>query len=138
MATRSLVPLSSTPIAVGQPLPFPIFDAGGRLLLFAAAATPVQALLIQLLNGFTFPAMWMAGVAYADQNAPAGMSATAQGIFGATVLGVGIAVGGFAGGPLLSSVGAHAMSLIYGVIALAIVGGVALAGSRRGLLGEAG
>lgn len=103
---------------------------GGRMLLFAGAGTPGQALLIQLLGGFTFPAMWIAGVAYADENAPAGMSATAQGIFSATVFGVGTAVGGFAGGPLLSSAGARGMSLIYGVILLAIVGGVVLAGSR--------
>ena len=38
MATRTLVPLSSTPIQVGEPLPFPIFDAGGRLLLSAGEA----------------------------------------------------------------------------------------------------
>lgn len=37
MGSRTLVPLSSTPIQVGEPLPFPIFDAGGRLLLSAGA-----------------------------------------------------------------------------------------------------
>lgn len=38
MTARTLVPLSSTPIQIGQPLPFPIFDAGGRLLLSAGEA----------------------------------------------------------------------------------------------------
>lgn len=38
MASRTLVPLSSTPIRVGEPLPFPIFDAAGRLLLSAGEA----------------------------------------------------------------------------------------------------
>lgn len=49
MATRSLVPLSSTPIAVGQPLPFPIFDAGGRLLL-SAGETPRSAQHIERIH----------------------------------------------------------------------------------------
>jgi hypothetical protein len=49
MATRSLVPLSSTPIAVGQPLSFPIFDAGGRLLL-SAGETPRSAQHIQRIH----------------------------------------------------------------------------------------
>jgi c-di-GMP-binding flagellar brake protein YcgR len=49
MATCSLVPLSSTPIVIGQPLPFPIFDAGGRLLL-SAGDTPRSAQHIQRIH----------------------------------------------------------------------------------------
>jgi PPP family 3-phenylpropionic acid transporter len=91
---------------------------GLRLLLFAAADTPTLALLIQLLNGLTFPAMWVAGVAYADEHAPAGLSATAQGLFGAMVFGVGTAIGGLIGGPLLVGVGGRGLYLVFGIVIL--------------------
>ena len=94
---------------------------GARLVLFGVSATIGLALVLQLCNGLTFAAMWMAGVAYTDQNAPEGLGATAQGHFGAMVFGFGPAVGGFAGGPLLVSLGGHAIFLIYGLIVLGIV-----------------
>jgi PPP family 3-phenylpropionic acid transporter len=99
---------------------------GIRLLLFATSGTPGLVLFIQLLNGLTFPAMWMAGVSYADENAPAGMKTTAQGLFGAMVFGFGTAVGGFIGGPLLESMGGRVLYLVFGVIVLATVAIVAL------------
>jgi PPP family 3-phenylpropionic acid transporter len=99
---------------------------GIRLLLFATSGTPGLVLFIQLLNGLTFPAMWMAGVSYADENAPAGMKTTAQGLFGAMVFGFGTAVGGFIGGPLLESMGGRTLYLVFGVIVLATVAIVAL------------
>jgi uncharacterized membrane protein YfcA len=49
------------------------------------------------------------------------MSATAQGIFGAVVFGIGTAIGGFTGGALLSSMGARGMYMVFGVILLAII-----------------
>ncbi|HTP08469.1 MAG TPA: major facilitator superfamily domain-containing protein 6 [Anaerolineae bacterium] len=103
---------------------------GLRLILLAAAHTPEMILVLQLLNGLTFPAMWVAGVAYADQNAPAGMRSTAQGLFGATVFGLGLAVGGFIGGPILENWGGHALFLIFGVVVLIVVGCVALLQKR--------
>jgi PPP family 3-phenylpropionic acid transporter len=99
---------------------------GLRLILFAVARTPEMILVGQLLNGLTFPAMWVAGVAYADQNAPAGMQSTAQGLFGAMVFGLGLAVGGFIGGPILENWGGHALFLIFGVVVLIVVGCAAL------------
>ena len=94
---------------------------GLRLLAFAAASTPELVLLVQLLNGLTFPAMWIAGVAYADENAPAGLSATAQGMFNAMVFGFGAAVGGFAGGPLMESSGGQGTYTVFGTAVLAIL-----------------
>jgi PPP family 3-phenylpropionic acid transporter len=78
-------------------------------------------MLLQLFAGLTFPAMWVAGVSYADDNAPAGMGATAQGLFGAMVFGFGMAMGGFLGGLLLANLGGQGMYLVVGVIVLAIV-----------------
>jgi PPP family 3-phenylpropionic acid transporter len=94
---------------------------GLRLVLFGVSLTIGLALVLQLFNGLTFAAMWMAGVAYADEHAPVGLGATAQGHFGAMVFGFGPAVGGFIGGPLLVSLGGHAIFLIYGVVVLVIV-----------------
>jgi PPP family 3-phenylpropionic acid transporter len=92
-----------------------------RFFLLVASATPNLVLFIQLLNGLTFPAMWVAGVSYAHEHAPAGMHTTAQGVFGATVFGLGTAVGGFTGGLLLESVGGRGLYLVFGVVLLAIV-----------------
>jgi PPP family 3-phenylpropionic acid transporter len=94
---------------------------GVRLTLLAIVRTPEAAVLLQLTNGLTFPAMWIAGVAYADQYAPPGMRATAQGLFGAMVFGLGLAVGGFVGGPILENWGGQAVFLIFGVVVLFVV-----------------
>jgi predicted MFS family arabinose efflux permease len=94
---------------------------GMRLIFLATASTPNLVLVSQLLNGLSFPAMWIAGVAYANENAPPGLGATAQGMFGAMVFGFGTAVGGFAGGPLLESLGGHGFYLVYGIVVLVMV-----------------
>ena len=83
---------------------------GLRVVLQYFAASPLQAILIQTSLGATFPAMWIAGVAFADEHAPAGMSASAQGLFNAVLFGVGTALGGFAGGALLESLGARGLA----------------------------
>jgi PPP family 3-phenylpropionic acid transporter len=99
---------------------------GLRLLLYAASSTPGLVLLIQLLNGLTFPTMLVAGVSYADENAPPGMRTTAQGLFNAMVSGLGVAVGGFIGGPLLENLGGRGLYLVFGATVLVIVAIVAL------------
>ena len=102
---------------------------GIRSLLYAAASTPSMVLLVQVFGGTIFPAMWLAGVAYADENAPPGLKSSAQGLFGATTFGVGAAVGGFVGGPLLESIGGRGMFLVFGVVIL--VGLALVEGIRR-------
>ena len=102
---------------------------GIRALLYAAVSTPLMVLFVQLMGGTMFPAMWLAGVSYADENAPAGLKSTAQGLFGATTFGVGAAVSGFIAGPLLASIGGRGMFLVFGIIIL--VGVVVAEGLRR-------
>lgn len=104
--------------------------SGVRLLLLAIINTSWLVFPVQLLNGLGYPLMWLAGVAYADQNAPLGLNATAQGLFGAAVTGFGMAVGGFCGGLLLDAVGLQSMYLVFGTAVLTIVMIVALLGKR--------
>lgn len=99
---------------------------GARLTLFAVSGTPEFVLFLQFLNGLTFPAVWLAGVAHADEHAPPGMGATAQGLFSAVMFGFGSAVGGFAAGGLLGRLGGQGMFVTFGVTILMITGLVAL------------
>ena len=107
-----------------------IAATGLRMLLFAATDQPNFVLAAQLLNGLTYPIMWVAGVSYADEHAPEGMSATAQGIFTAMVLGFGTAAGGFIGGPLLENAGGRSLYLVFGIAVLSIATIVALVQRR--------
>ncbi len=66
--------------------------------------------------------MWLAGVSYADENAPAGLKSTAQGIFGAMTFGFGSALGGFVGGLLLESIGGRSMFFVLGIVILVGLG----------------
>ena len=105
---------------------------GVRSLLFAVSNAPIFAILAQLLNGFTFPAMWIAGVSYADENAPDGLKSTAQGLFGAMTFGFGSAVGGLIGGILLEGIGGRALFMVYGLIVLLGIGVIMLMEKRAG------
>jgi PPP family 3-phenylpropionic acid transporter len=94
---------------------------GLRVLLYAVFNTPIAILALQLLHGFTFPAIWIAGVSYAHENAPDALKATAQGLFGATMMGIGAAIGSFFGGILIGSVGGRGMYLVFGALVLVSV-----------------
>jgi PPP family 3-phenylpropionic acid transporter len=94
---------------------------GVRVLLYAAFNTPIAILALQLMHGFTFPAIWIAGVSYAHENAPNALKATAQGLFGATMMGIGAAVGSFFGGLLIGSIGGRGMYLVFGALVLVSV-----------------
>lgn len=102
---------------------------GVRSLLYAAVSAPFMVLFVQAFGGMIFPAMWTAGVSYADENAPAGLKSSAQGLFGAVSFGVGSAFSGFVSGLLLKSIGGRGMFLVLGII---IFSGLLLAeGIRR-------
>lgn len=91
---------------------------GVRLLLCAALPSPAGVLLFQPLNGVTFPAAWAAGVSYADEHAPPGMKATAQGLFSSMIFGFGAAAGGLLGGLLIDRLGGQGLYLIFGLLVL--------------------
>jgi len=107
---------------------------GIRSLFYAAADTPFLVFIVQAFGGTIFPAMWLAGVSYADENAPAGLKSTAQGLFGAVTFGFGSAVGGFLGGLMLENLGGRGMFLVFGIIIL--VGLAVIEGMKRLLPGE--
>jgi len=92
---------------------FSLAMTGLRCLLLSVAPNPLFVLFVQLLNGFNYPLLTVAGVTYADEHAPKGFRATAQGLFNAVVGGIGAAVGGFAGGLLFESMGAKGMYFVF-------------------------
>ena len=98
-------------------------------MLFAAVSVPSLVLFVQVFGGMIFPAMWAAGVSYADENAPAGLKSSAQGLFGAASFGVGAAFSGFVSGLLLESMGGRGMFLVLGIVIL--VGLAVAEGIRR-------
>lgn len=93
-----------------------------RMLAYSVVTTPWAVLVIQLLHGFTFAALWTAGVSYANSAAPRGMGATAQGVFSGVTMGLAAAAGAFIGGWLYQDVGAVLMFRWAGIgIALALL-----------------
>ena len=106
-----------------------LFMLGIRSLLYALVNTTPLVFLVQAFGGTLFPALWLAGVSYADENAPPGLKSTAQGLFGAVTFGFGSAIGGILGGPLLESLGGRGMYLVFGIIIL--VGLVLIEGIKR-------
>jgi PPP family 3-phenylpropionic acid transporter len=103
--------------------------SGIRSVLLGLIDTLSMVMILQVFGGTVFPAMWLAGVYYADQNAPAGLKSSSQGLFGAMVFGVGAAASGFFGGLLLESIGGRGMFLVLGLIVL--TGVVIAEGIRR-------
>jgi MFS family permease len=102
---------------------------GIRSMLFAAVGTPLLIYGVQALGGMMFPAMWLAGVSYADENAPLGLKSTGQGLFSAMSFGFGSAVGGFIGGILLESMGGRSMFFMLGLVILVSI--VLIEGAKR-------
>ena len=107
---------------------------GLRLIFFAIAANPSAVMVIQVLNGLTFPLLSVAGVSYAEEHAPEGLRSTAQGLYSTAMMGVGTAIGGFIGGLLLEAIGAQGLFLTIGIAIILILGIINLV--RRRLLVE--
>jgi MFS transporter, PPP family, 3-phenylpropionic acid transporter len=86
-------------------------------LVFATLPPTWLALGIQVLHGLTFPAMWAGGIAYVTRVTPEGVRATAQGVFGAAVMGLSSAAGALIGGWLFDSIGGARTFGLAGLVA---------------------
>jgi PPP family 3-phenylpropionic acid transporter len=104
---------------------------GVRALALSLAHAPWIVLALQLLHGPTFALMWVAGVGLARGLAPAGLGATAQGLFASTSNGLGGAVGSVLGGWIYATAGPAATFQIAAVILAVIVPLVAVAADRH-------
>lgn len=91
-----------------------------RCLAYSFVNTPGMVLLIQLLHGMSFSAMWVAGVSYANEIAPKGMGATAQGIFSGVQFGLAGVIAGLIGGLLYENIGAEMMFRWVGIFGLVV------------------
>lgn len=100
---------------------FSIVMTGLRFFLLAIVPDPTLVLFVQLLNGFNHPLLTTAGAIYADEQAPEGYRATAQGLFNVAVSGIGAALGGFMGGLMFDSLGARGMYFVFGVMIVVVV-----------------
>jgi len=93
-----------------------------RLAAYSVMPWAWMVLPIHLLHGLTFSAMWVAGVSYANEVAPPGLGATAQGLFSGMAMGLGAAAGALLGGLLYDSLGGAQMYLIgAGWVAVGLV-----------------
>jgi PPP family 3-phenylpropionic acid transporter len=102
-------------------LTFALLISVVRSLAYSFIHTPGWVLLIQLLHGPSFSAMWVAGVSYANEIAPKGMGATAQGLFSGVQLGLAGTFGGLVGGLLYENLGAGMMFRWVGMVGFAAV-----------------
>jgi len=100
---------------------FALLISAMRSLAYSFINTSALVLVVQLLHGPSFSAMWVAGVSYANKIAPQGMGATAQGLFSGVQLGLAGTFGGLIGGVLYENLGAVMMFRWVGMIGLAAV-----------------
>jgi PPP family 3-phenylpropionic acid transporter len=105
--------------SAGRLLAISLFFMVVRLLAYSWAGSAGWVLAIQLLHGPTFGLMWIAGVSHADHLAPAGMGATAQGLFSGISMGLGAAFGSVVGGMSYQAVGLALTFQWAGMVVLA-------------------
>lgn len=96
---------------------------GLRLILLALFPQPVFIFGLQLIHGLTFAAVWLAGINYVAENAPPGMQATTQAIFGGVMMNLGSAVGNSIGGALLEY---FTTAQMYGILGTAVLLGMVI------------
>jgi len=94
-----------------------------RAMALSYVNVPWMILFTQLFHGLTFSAMWVAGVSYADEIAPPGLGATAQGLLSSVFMGIATAVGAFVGGMLYQDFGGASM---YRTMSIAVAVSVSI------------
>jgi len=88
-----------------------------RALALSFIQAPWMILITMLLHGMSFSAMWVAGVSYADEIAPPGLGATAQGLLSGVFMGIATATGAILGGILYQDFGG---AIMYRTMAIAV------------------
>lgn len=88
-----------------------------RALALSYIMVPWAILITQLLHGLTFSTMWVAGVSYANEIAPPGLGATAQGLLAGVFMGIATATGAILGGALYQDFGG---AIMYRTMAIVI------------------
>lgn len=95
-----------------------------RCILISLMVDPRMALLLQMMHGLTFSMIWIAGVSFTNEIAPAGMGATAQALFSAAQFGLGNGIGALLGSQVYAAFGpavlyqASAVSALCGFVFL--------------------
>lgn len=84
----------------------------------ALATTPLLFLAVLPLNGISYGIFWVAVVGYASESAPAGLTATSQGLVGAIQGGIGWGIGALISGYLWDAAGGSA---VFSMSACAVV-----------------
>jgi PPP family 3-phenylpropionic acid transporter len=103
-----------------------------RVLLYSFIRAPWMVLPVQLLHGFSFSMIWVAGVSHASRLAPAGMGATVQGLFSSVFFGMGGSLGALSGGMVYERLGFPMMfrlSAIWGLLGLVLLATIGRSGS---------
>jgi MFS transporter, PPP family, 3-phenylpropionic acid transporter len=95
---------------------------GLRCILYYFIDSPTVILLIQLIQGFTYPAFFLGGVSFVAENSPPGLGATTQGLFSSMSMGFGAAAGSLIGGILIGLIGPEGMYGVIGVGTLVSLG----------------
>ena len=107
-----------------------LFALSLRTALYPLIDVPAWVLVVQLLHGPTFGALWIAGVAYAKRLAPRGRGAAAQGLFSGVTMGLGGVAGGLYGGVTYDWLGPGWMFNLAAGLTLASAGLLAFATRR--------
>jgi MFS transporter, PPP family, 3-phenylpropionic acid transporter len=89
-----------------------------RCAITAFIREPNMVILVQLLDGPTWGTMWAAGVHYANEIAPHGLSASAQALYNAIFLGLGGIISAGVGGVIYSQWGAPTLFITAALCAV--------------------
>lgn len=107
-----------------------------RAFIGSATADPMILVLLAGIGGAGYACFIVGGVTYVSRHAPAGLAATAQGLFGGLANGLGQVVAGLVGGVIAGSIGITGLFGVAGVLGLGAAAVVALAVRRRGPLAD--
>jgi MFS family permease len=86
--------------------------------LLGLGTTPTQIIMVVLGAGICFGIFWVAAVGYASDAAPPGLSATAQALMGAGMVGLGWSIGSVISGYLWDNLSGHAIFFFAAMMAL--------------------